>query len=447
VVRTHQTNPRSILRERGIELHEVDLIVNELDQPLAEGEPIIVHKAKACMIEADGRVTLHYTHSQTPRDVLAEAGIRLGADDTVLVDGARLDAADPLPSPGTSERGTGLRSSSLDWANRTLHLLIRRAIPISVVDGAITYSLLTTAPTLAESLLEAGITLYQADQVSPHLMSAILPGMRVLIQRSKPLTIQADSRLIATRTRLDTVDDVLAQEGIGLGLKDYALPDTDTPVSSNLKIRVVRVQEELVYQDQPIEFETLWQADPQLEIDHRRVTQSGEEGVERRRVRIHYEDGIETYRVEEETWTALAPITRVIAYGTKIVERELDTAQGPIRYWRKLRVKATSYTPATCGKAPDHPQYGITRLGWQATKGIIAVDPRVISLRTEMYVPGYGFGTAADTGGAIKWRRIDLCYDVDNLVLWKKWVDVYLLSPPPSPEEIHWIVPNWPPES
>ena len=71
----------------------------------------------------------------------------------------------------------------------------------------------------------------------------------------------------------------------------------------------------------------------------------------------------------------------------------------------------------------------------------------MISLRTEMYVPGYGFGTAADTGGAIKWRRIDLCYDVDNLVLWKKWVDVYLLSPPPPPEEIHWIVPNWPPES
>jgi 3D (Asp-Asp-Asp) domain-containing protein len=26
-------------------------------------------------------------------------------------------------------------------------------------------------------------------------------------------------------------------------------------------------------------------------------------------------------------------------------------------------------------------------------------------------VPGYGYGVAADTGGAIKGNRIDLCYD------------------------------------
>jgi hypothetical protein len=47
-----------------------------------------------------------------------------------------------------------------------------------------------------------------------------------------------------------------------------------------------------------------------------------------------------------------------------------------------------------------------------------------------------------DTGGAIKGRRIDLCYDEDNLILWKKWVDVYLLAR--LRDQIHYVLPDWP---
>ena len=42
--------------------------------------------------------------------------------------------------------------------------------------------------------------------------------------------------------------------------------------------------------------------------------------------------------------------------------------------------------------------------------GVVAVDPRVIPLKSLVYVEGYGFAIAADTGGAIKGKRIDLCY-------------------------------------
>jgi 3D (Asp-Asp-Asp) domain-containing protein len=39
---------------------------------------------------------------------------------------------------------------------------------------------------------------------------------------------------------------------------------------------------------------------------------------------------------------------------------------------------------------------------------LVAVDPKVIPLRTRLYVPGYGYGYAADTGSRIKGNRIDL---------------------------------------
>ncbi len=54
---------------------------------------------------------------------------------------------------------------------------------------------------------------------------------------------------------------------------------------------------------------------------------------------------------------------------------------------------------------------GRTYSGLRGTYGIVAVDPRVIPLGTRLFIEGYGFAVAADTGGAIKGNRIDLCVD------------------------------------
>lgn len=51
-----------------------------------------------------------------------------------------------------------------------------------------------------------------------------------------------------------------------------------------------------------------------------------------------------------------------------------------------------------------------TRTGTRPKMGTISVDPKVIPLGTRLYVEGYGHGTALDTGGAIKGRRLDLWF-------------------------------------
>jgi 3D (Asp-Asp-Asp) domain-containing protein len=206
------------------------------------------------------------------------------------------------------------------------------------------------------------------------------------------------------------------------------------------------VAEDWIVEIQDIAYETAYRGESTLELDQTRLDQQGQSGVRKRRVHIVYEDGKQTERQVTEEWVERHPTTRIISYGTKIVLRELETPDGVIRYWRKIRVLATSYTAATSGKTRDHPEYGITRLGWRARKGIIAVDPTVIRLRTNLYVPGYGFGTAADTGGKIKGRWIDLCYDEHNLVLWKRWLDVYLLEPVTDARDIPWMLPSYPSE-
>ncbi|WP_446899709.1 3D domain-containing protein [Clostridium sp. LBM24168] len=53
---------------------------------------------------------------------------------------------------------------------------------------------------------------------------------------------------------------------------------------------------------------------------------------------------------------------------------------------------------------------GITASGMSTRRGIIAVDPRVIPIGSRVYVEGYGYAIAADTGGAIRGNRIDLFF-------------------------------------
>jgi 3D (Asp-Asp-Asp) domain-containing protein len=66
---------------------------------------------------------------------------------------------------------------------------------------------------------------------------------------------------------------------------------------------------------------------------------------------------------------------------------------------RKLVVSATCY---------DLP--GRTATGMPVGWGVVAVDPSVIPLGSRLYIPGYGKGVAADVGGGIRGRIIDLWF-------------------------------------
>lgn len=71
----------------------------------------------------------------------------------------------------------------------------------------------------------------------------------------------------------------------------------------------------------------------------------------------------------------------------------------------------TWYTADTCGKAPDHPAYGITASGLPVEEDVTcAVDPEVIPLFSTVYVE-YADGTveqfrATDTGVIGNWVDI-----------------------------------------
>lgn len=84
-------------------------------------------------------------------------------------------------------------------------------------------------------------------------------------------------------------------------------------------------------------------------------------------------------------------------------------SRGETKIVQEFFVMATSYTAYCQGCSGKTAWKGINLRKYPETK-VIAVDPSVIPLGTKVYVEGYGYATAADTGGAIKGYKIDLFY-------------------------------------
>jgi 3D (Asp-Asp-Asp) domain-containing protein len=116
----------------------------------------------------------------------------------------------------------------------------------------------------------------------------------------------------------------------------------------------------------------------------------------------------------------------------------IPNLDGDLAKYTAVEVVATGYSAGkeSTGKNPSHPEYGITFSGLKVVRdgkalSTIAADPKVFPLGTVLFIPGYGYGVVADTGSAIKGKKIDLFFNTKNQVYeqWgKKTVKVFVVK-------------------
>ncbi|MBI5879663.1 MAG: DUF348 domain-containing protein [Chloroflexi bacterium] len=438
-VRTHQTTVGRALAEQGFQLGPADLVTPPLDTPLVAAPAVRIWLAQPVDVDADGQVWHVNTQSGSIADVLAALNItlaredRLAAGQTALPRAALIAQLNPAPLDPLAPR-------------EPVRVSVQRAVPVRVSDDGVASTIYTYAATVADLLRELDIRIHPNDRIWPPLDAPVNAGLAVRVERAKPLTIVVDGQSMAAHTREPNISRALVESGIRLGPLDYTLPAATGPVQDNMTVQVVRVREEVVEEASPIVFARLMQGDNNLEIDQQELRQRGQNGEHRKQVRVRYENGREIKRTVEREWDARPPVPQITAYGRKLVVRAMLTPSGPIQYWRVTRMYATSYSPARSGTSPDRPWYGRTSSGLPAGRGVIAVDKSVVPWLSKLYVPGYGIGIAADTGGGVRGRLIDLGFEDDTYQSWHDWVDVYWLAPLPDPETIRWIMPSTPVE-
>lgn len=412
-----------VIEAAAISLRPEDRVNPALDETADPETAIQIERAKPVMIlTADGAQTI-WTQEENLQSFLAESGIQLQADQQILID------QQPVAQENLAQQ-----------AVPSAVAVVPREISVSLVDGQQQQEIVTRAETVAGLLQEAGMPLEELDRVDPAPGARLVDGAIITIERAIPVTLRVDGQVLQMRGQFHTPADVLREAGVSLGEGDHTSPAVETALQAGDTVEVIRVTNEYRFEDEEIPYQTVYQPSEELDLDSKAVLSNGAPGTLRRRYRLNFENGVQIGETLEEEWVEVEPVNQVIGYGTKITLNTIDTPEGPREYWRVVRMRATAYTAASSGKAPDHPNYGITASGRPAGTGVVAADPHVVPFRSEVYVPGYGIGYVGDTGGGVKGRWIDLGYDEDELVTWNGYADVYYLTP--VPEDINYLIPE-----
>lgn len=412
-VSTYALTVGGLLQAEGIALNPADTLSPAVDHWLGRDDIVTVEHAVPVVVAADGQTHPLLTVERRPGELLAQAGVALHTGDVLLSGGLPVVPDDLLPR------------------RAALNLQVRRAVTFTLQSEGGEELLHSAAATVGEALWQSGIVLYVADRLNPGPGAPLTAGLIVSLHRSRMVTIRTAAGETRLRTAAATVGDALVEAHLPLQGLDYSRPAADSPLPADGLIRLVRVQESVLIEQTPLPFETEYQPVDTVELDNQTVVQTGAYGATARRVRVRSEDGVEVSRQVEGEWVALQPQPQIIGYGTKIVMHTLSTPTGTIKYWRALQFWVTSYSPAAAGGS-------ITASGKPVRKGLVGVDTHYIPFGTMMYVPGYGYAEAADTGH-ISGRWIDLGYSDDEYIAWHQWVTVYFLWPPPA--FVPWMIP------
>lgn len=318
----------------------------------------------------------------------------------------------------------------LIFAASYVYSTMKKDITIEDIGGIKVVS--TFKDTVSDVLEENNIQMIPQDKINVDLTEKLKDGMNIKISRARKITINSDDKDIVILTTAPDVRSVLEEAHIKLEGKDKVSPDLDTAVVEDMTIAVTRVEEKIVKQEMKMDFTNVVRKSEDLDKGLVRVVKKGSPGLKELSIRVIFENGKEVKREIAEEKVLKEPVDGIIEEGSRTT---FISSRGQItRFVRALKMTATAYdaTFESCGKHPDHPQYGITYSGLRVRPGIVAVDPKVIPLGTYLYVEGYGEALAADIGGAIKGNRIDLYYESpeDVAKYGKRTVKVYVLDKP-----------------
>jgi len=407
-------------------LRSADVAVEDADRVLPSGfqffwgQPRIrVESAREILILGTEEETLVVSAERIPANLLAEIGIQLYPQDRLLMNGETIDPYEPLSGDGP------------------VMLQVKSAVAVDLFIDEQKTTLYSSEPTLGAALETAGITMGQHDRISAKLTSPLTSLESVSIRRARPVTVKTPGNTTPGMTAAETVGDALLEVGIPLQNLDYSVPAANMPVPENGQIEIVRVREDIMLMTDEVAFDNEYVEDPDTVLDQVSVIEPGQKGIFATRERVQYENGEEAWRSPQENWQASEAKDGVLGYGSKVEIRTAVVDGQEIEYWRKITVYATAYSP--CRSGVDRCLYGTATGIMPVQKGVVAVTPRWISVPNgygmwgqSVYIPGYGRGVIADTGGGIPGTPwIDLAYSDDDYVSWNRWTTMYFLTPVP----------------
>jgi len=287
----------------------------------------------------------------------------------------------------------------------------------------------TDAATVGAFLRERNLVAGPHDYLAPSADTPLSDGMTIVYRAAVPVTIATAHDSVTVLSSAEDVGALLEEQNVRLGSADQVRPSLSDAVTANGTVRISRVVTWERNERRKISPQTIHRIDFGLTPGTSKVIASGSAGE--RDVMVRF-----TQRDDGRVQTAVVASRVMVKARPRIVAEGIDEYDAFARFEARgiektsyiaqsaMQMVATAYTANCAGCS------GITASGRPAGHGIVAVDPGVIPLGTRLYIPGYGFAVAGDTGGAIRGSRIDLGFNSmrDALLFGRRPVIVYRLK-------------------
>ena len=218
-------------------------------------------------------------------------------------------------------------------------------------------------------------------------------GSVVVVERALPVTIVSAGKEKTVYTTQQTIQGVLHEAGFDWN-KMMSIEDGMTKVRKNMQIHVVPYTAKKITRKEAMRIHYNRWYDSTMKPDEEVVVQEGIPGERE----VELEEFVSNGKVVKTK----VGHARVLKEGIPGV---IKTGNPEGAIGTVMTMSASAYHPS------DGDGYGITATGTKAGHGTVAVDPSVIPLGSNVFIPNYGYAVAADTGGAINGDRIDLCME------------------------------------
>lgn len=289
--------------------------------------------------------------------------------------------------------------------------------------------------TVNDVLTSNNIILGPKDKTSIGIDSKVKNQDKIYIKKAMDVQVEVDGKTLTMNSAESDIESMLKVEGIKVNEADKVLPSKDQPLEKGLKVAIIRVETKTIKEAKALAYSTVTKNDGGLEKGKQKVVQSGKAGEKLVTTKVTYENGKEVSRKVVSEAVTKKPVQKVVAMGTKPkvqpVSTKYSASRGSSSAGGKtiISVRSTAYSPRK--------DYGraITASGMVAVRdangtSTVAVDPRVIPLGTKLYIEGYGYAIAADTGLAIKGNKVDLFFNtLSEARNWgARYVNVHIIN-------------------